>query len=109
MCDLVPLRAPTRSVYGHIFYDNECFTVEYVDFKIPPQLRWVEHGAIKITWKNGTTYYIDNGAIQGKYSLPTAILGSLKSLSTPAALPAGWSEWKTFPLNPPRGKPGYWW
>ena len=95
---------------GKEYYDNDFYKIEYVDFNIPPTLYWIEHGALKLTMKlTDQVLYLDNGVIRNKYNLVTMDLSSLKDLSTPGDLPAGWSEKKVYPLEPARGKPGYWW
>jgi|GEM_PF-5697856 len=94
---------------GKEYYDNDFYKIEYVDFRIPPKYYWIEHGGLKITMKlTGQVFYLDNGAIRNKYNIVTLDINSLKDLSTPADLPAGWSENKVYPLEPARGKAGYW-
>ena len=100
---------------GKEYYDNDFYKIEYVDFNIPPTLFWIEHGGLKITMKlTDQVLYLDNGVIRNKYNIVTTDLSSLKDLSTPADLPAGWSKKKCIPWNRLAvnlaigGKPGDW-
>jgi hypothetical protein len=94
---------------GPEYFDNDLYVIEYVDFMIPPTGGWVEHGGLKVTFKEtGEVFYIDNGSIQGTGIHNNPLIFSTIDLVPPTSLPPGWSEWLTCPLEPARGKPSYW-
>ena len=73
---------------GVEFYDNDDYTIEYAEWRFPPDLNdgYEEHAALMIRFKDGTIIYVDNGY------LGTGVFGAFLPNDVPSWQEREWTE-----------------